>query len=266
MNAAWPDPAAPLDLAALNGPGGQRYWRERAAARDAAHVEAARLAVLDQALAAARNGFLAPDWRERGLATEVAAAAGGGSNNVWAWLEIAGADRDLWEPGVLAAAAVAGERLTWRHALQRWYARSWQVKAAQQTAPGSLSRWAGFNLVLEYLAAGSDGGLSPRWSAVLDRHSGPWPAVIQASCNGRFTVWEPLAAHALLVELDRLALSFDVGLASGGEAVDWRRRHLARINRWRMPGERERAQDGLWLMSPDERLGRLPQCWLPPTV
>ncbi|GAB4921763.1 hypothetical protein MAHJHV33_49250 [Mycobacterium avium subsp. hominissuis] len=49
MNAAWPDPAAPLDLAALNGPGGQRYWRERAAARDAAHVEAARLAVLDQA-------------------------------------------------------------------------------------------------------------------------------------------------------------------------------------------------------------------------
>ncbi len=268
MNAAWPDPAAlpplaayvrPLDQTAVGGHDGQLYWRERAAARDAAAVEQLRLIELEYALAAARQDFLARDWRERGLAKAVEEVTAGRPGwNLWVWLEINKLGRDLWEPGAVAAAIEAGMPVSWKSALLRWRCVLWQVKAAQELDAGSVSRWAGFNLVWAYVSCG---GWSQRWEAVLNRHEGMWPETL-LGCQGRWS--DTVSAHRLLQELDGIDLLFDIGLADGGEPIDWRGRHVQRISRWRMAGERERALAQLDRISPDDRLHRIPPSWLSP--
>jgi len=60
--------------------------------------------------------------------------------------------------------------------------------------------------------------------------------------------------------LDRIALRFDMGLAGGGDEIDWRGSHATRVRRWRMVNDR------------DEELARLnslevlplPMSWLVP--
>lgn len=247
------------DEVARIGPDWRRYRQERAAARDAAAVEQLRLIELEYALKAARQDMLAPDWRERGLDKAVQEVeAGQPSRNLWVWLKINEGSRDFWEPGAVAEAAEAGMPVNWKTVLLRWKCVLWQVKAAQELAEGSVSRWAGFNLVWAYFNCE---GWSQRWEAVLNRHEGLWPETI-LSCQGRWS--DTVSAHRLLQELDGIKLLFDIGLASGGESIDWRGRHVQRISRWRMTGERERALVQLDLLSPDDRVHRIPPSWLSP--
>ncbi|MDO2391718.1 hypothetical protein QRB37_23185 [Mycobacterium avium subsp. hominissuis] len=249
----------PIDEAALSGPDWRRYRRERAAARDAAGVEQLRLTELEYALKAARQDMLAPDWRERGLAKAVQEVeADRPSRNLWVWLKINDGGRDFWEPGAVAEAAAGGVSVNWKTVLLRWKCVLWQVKAAQELDEGSVSRWAGFNLVWAYFNCE---GLSQRWEAVLNRHEGLWPETI-LSYQGRWS--ETVSAHRLLQELDGIKLLFDIGLAAGGEPIDWRGRHVQRISRWRMAGERKRALAQLDVISPDDRLHRIPPSWLSP--
>lgn len=65
-----------------------------------------------------------------------------------------------------------------------------------------------------------------------------------------------------LQELDGIELSFDIGLAAGGEPIDWRGRHVQRISRWRMGGERENVMSQLQHTSPDHFGRRLPRTWM----
>ncbi|OBS04040.1 hypothetical protein A9W98_06655 [Mycobacterium gordonae] len=249
----------PVDEAAFNGPDWRLYWQERAAARDAARVEQLCWLRLEHALKAAREDKLDPDWRQRGLAEAVAAVEAGGSSrdvDVWVWLKINEGSRDFWEPGAVAEAVAAGVPVDWKTALRRWRFVLWSIKAAQDLDAGSVSRWAGFNLVWAYFNCD---GRSQRWEAVLNRHEGSWPD----TTLGYQGPWsETLSAHRLLQELDGIELSFDIGLAAGGEPIDWRGRHVQRISRWRMGGERENVMSQLQHTSPDHFGRRLPRTWM----
>lgn len=220
---------------------------------------------LEFALAAAREGRLDPDWREQGLASELAAVAEGRSaHSVWVWQKLVDECPDMWEPKGFAEyvdAHYPSSTVTnmtfqlWRMPLNRWHALLVAVKSAQEEVdPVSVSRWAGFNLVHAWRV-----GDQTAWDAVLDRHEGPWPATL-VDYDGRWS--QSLHAHQLLTELDGIELSYEIGLASGGVSIDWRDNHIRRVQRWRMAGRREAALAHLKLLSPDTVGYRLPKSWL----
>lgn len=246
----------PVDVDEFNGPRGNLYWRERSAGRAALDDELKRLMELEFALEAAREGRLHPDWREQGLAAAIEAMVRGRhGHGVWVWVKIKEQNPQMWEPKVLAAWAAAGHG-SWRMALHSWRGQLLSVKMSQQLIdPQAVSRWAGFNLV----QASMGGGLSGHWETVLDRHEGPWPTTL-GDCHERWS--ESMRAHHLLQELDRIELSYDLGLAAGGEAIDWRGRHAQRIQRWRVAGERERELAHVERVSANLGLCRLPKAWL----
>lgn len=252
-----------LDHVAASGPDGPRYLRERRAGKSELHDHLMMLLQLESALHAARDGQLDPDWREQGLAKAVAEAADGRKgHDLWAWTKMNKETRDVWEPKVFAHYADAWSTLTspgqpvWRMPLERWRVDLLTVKSVQEERdPRAVSRWAGFNLVNAWMFN------KPAWNAVLDRHEGSWPDTL-TSYDGPWP--ESLRAHQLLTELDRIELSYEIGLASGGVAIDWRDNHIRRVQRWRMAGEREAAVAHLDLLSPDTIRYRLPKTWLAP--
>lgn len=245
----------PLDTDALNAPDGMRYWRERCAGQAELHDELARLMELESALTAAREGRLDADWREQGLAKAVAMVEAGQRNhNLWAWLKIVSGSRDLWEPNAVAYAAESGLPVTWKTALHRWRGLLLGVKAAREALdPQAASRWAGFNLVNAWMFNKSV------WDSVLDRHEGPWPPSLLDD-DGRWSA--SMHAHRLLQELDGIQLSFEMGLAAGGESIDWRGRHALRLEQWRMTTERDRELARLARASTDSYVYRIPAAWL----
>jgi hypothetical protein len=249
----------PLDTDALNAPGGQLYWRERGAAQEALSDELKYLTVRELALVAAREGLLDPNWRNQGLAKALAAVeAGRSTHDVWVWQKIKHQTREMWEPNAVAEAAEAGMPVSWKTALCTWRAQLLAVKAVRQLVdPQAVSRWAGFNLVHAWMGDRRN----EQWEAVLNRHKGPWPRTV-LDYDGHWS--ESMHAHVLLQELDGIQLSYEVGLAAGGDAIDWRGRHKQRIQHWRMVGERERGLVHLDVMSPDSCLYRLPGAWLVP--
>jgi hypothetical protein len=245
----------PLDTDALNAAAGKRYWRECTAGQAELDDELTRLMELECALTAAREGRLDPDWREQGLAKAVAVVEAGRANhNMWAWLKIAGGSRDLWEPNAVAYAAESGLPVTWKTALQRWRGLLLGVKAAREAIdPSAPSRWAGFNLVHAWMFNKSV------WDFVLDRPDRPWPPSLLDE-DGRWGA--SMHAHHLLQELDGIQLSFEMGLAAGGEPIDWRGRHALRVEQWRMTTERDRELTRLARASTDSYVYRLPAAWL----
>lgn len=255
----------PLDGATAGGPDGVRYRRERSAGKAELHDELMLLIQLEFALTEAREGRLAPDWREQGLASELAKVADGRSgHSVWVWQKIADQCPDVWEPKGFAeyvAAHFTDSPLTnmafqlWRVPLNRWHALLLAVKSSRERVdPASVSRWAGFDLVHAWRV-----GDQAAWDAVLDRHDGPWPDTL-AGYDGTWS--RSLHAHQLLTELDGIELSYEIGLASGGVSIDWRGNHIRRVQRWRMAGAREAKLAYLTLLSPDTVGYRLPKNWL----
>jgi hypothetical protein len=252
----------PIDWVAASGAGGPRYLSERRAGRDEFLDELRRLNQLELALRAARDGRLHRDWREQGLAKAVVAVTEGHvGHDLWAWKKIAEGSRDVWEPKVFADYADAYSTLikpgapVWRMPLARWRLGLLTVKSLQEDRDRSaVSRWAGFNLVNAWMFNNKSA-----WNTVLDRHEGAWPATLRDYHKS----WsESLRAHYLLEVLDGIELSYELGLAAGGEAIDWRENHTQRIQRWRMTGERERESARLERISPDSVMYQLPRTWL----
>ncbi|WP_147377890.1 hypothetical protein [Mycobacteroides abscessus] len=257
MNAFDPNPVEPAGLPALpacweldsgtfNGPSWRAYWKGRVAAQEAIYDDIHHWVLIESAAGSALRGFLAANWREQGLND---ALARNRSRDVLLWMQIGGMEPRMWEPQALADAAEAGRPVGWRIALCAWHADTlMSQRAAQMLDPRAVSRWAGFNLV--------DASVD-QWESVLDRHEGPWPT---GGLDSSVPRGDSFRAQVLRQILDRIALRFDMGLAGGGDEIDWRGSHATRVRRWRMVNDR------------DEELARLnslevlplPMSWLVP--
>lgn len=237
------------DPVKLASPGGQLYAQERAAALAAINDDLMREAILERMLCLARDGLLRADWREHGLNSALAADRSG---EVAVWMKIGGMGPRMWEPQVLADAAESGfPGIGWRLALSAWSADlTAGLRLRELFDPIGASRWAGFNLVNASVE---------QWELVLDRQDW-WPDKIVGGYQRPWSMG--LTAHVLRQRLDRLDLSYEMGLASGGEEIDWRGNHVARVGRWRLVGNRDDELARVAQMSVDE--GRLPMAWLVP--
>lgn len=241
-----PDCWNELDMTAFNGPGGRAYWKAHRAAQAEIYDEIQRWVRIESAASSALRGFLAADWREQGLND---ALAKNRSSEVSIWMKIGAMAPRMWEPQALADAAEAGRPAGWRMALGAWHADTLaSQRAAELLDPHAVSRWAGINLV--------DASVD-QWESVLDRHQGPWAT----GCLDRSVPrGDSFRAQVLRQILDRIALRFDMGLAGGGDEIDWRGNHAMRVRQWRMVQDRD---DELARLSRLEVLP-LPMSWLVP--
>lgn len=172
---------------------------------------------LDDRLWHARRGLLKADWRERGLSEALAGAAEGrhlAIDGYCLWLEITEMPVADWEPA-------RGQIVGWRAALDAWWVDSLanlRALEAQTYDVRTVSQMAGLNVV----------DASPeQWDELLDRFARSTSALDFAR------------AHAMLVRLDRLRAWYEGGLARGGVEIDWVSRFRARVERWRVPDERD---------------------------
>lgn len=233
------------DHARLAGPSGRVYAQERAAALAEVQEARTQASVLETMMCSARDGRLAPDWRQRGLTKALA-----DDQAVGVWMKIGAMTGRYWEPQVLAWYAGSG-KVGWQNALGAWRVdRERSIWTREMCEPNSASRWAGFDLVHADVDA---------WEPVLDRQDW-WPDKV---VNGFHRPWSKgLDAHVLRQQLDRIQLSFDMGMAYGGEPVDWRGEHALRVARWRVLGDRDDEMARLRQMSIEDK--RLPTAWLVP--
>ena len=221
------------------------YAQERAAALAETRDALRQASVLEMMLCLARDGRLAPDWRQRGLTKALA-----DDQAVGVWMKIVEMAGRYWEPQVLAWYADSG-KVGWQNALGEWRVdRERSIWTREMYEPNSASRWAGFDLVHADVNA---------WESVLDRQDW-WPDKV---VDGFHRPWSNgLDAHVLRQQLDRIALSYDIGMTSGGEPVDWRGEHALRVARWRVPGDRDDEMARLRQMSIEDH--RVPMAWLVP--
>jgi len=234
------------DVAAFTGPSWRSHWKARGAAQEAIYDDIHRWALIESAAGSALRGFLAANWREQGLND---ALAKNRSREITLWMQIGGMTPRMWEPQALADAAESGRPAGWRMALGAWHADTlMSQRAAEMLDPRAVSRWAGFNLV--------DASVD-QWESVLDRHEGPWATGCLDNSEPR---GDSFRAQVLRQTLDRIALRFDMGLAGGGDEVDWRGNHAVRVRRWRMVNDRD---DELTRLNRMEVLP-LPMSWLVP--
>lgn len=242
-----PQCLTPVDWEEMTGPGCRLYRQERAAAQAEIDDKWRRSVLIDGALGLARRGRLAEDWREQGLNE---ALAKNRSGDVAIWMKIGGMSGRYWEPRVLAWYAGA---VGWQHALGQWHADCvWGLWDREMYDPGSPSRWAGIDLVHADIAA---------WESALDQQD-QWPDTL--AVHRPWT--DGIRAHWLRMRLDRFQLSYEVGMAYGGAAIDWRGEHAQRVARWRAPGDRDAELARLKTMTVDSPTHRLPIAWLIPGI
>ncbi|MFP1155369.1 hypothetical protein ACK280_25330 [Mycobacterium sherrisii] len=226
--------------------------KQREAQRDAA-FERQRLAMVwGNALYDARRGWLARDWRQRGLADALDTSRSG---ELWLWMNIGGFPPRSWEPAVVEACQVP-----WDAALSGWRFDTLRMLREEQEANNrSASRRAGFQLV---------DATDDEWQSLLDAsHSGRWPERTSEVKGQGPSIG--LSAHMLRQELDLLALSYEAGCAAGGDDVDWVGRHRDRVQRWRIAGDQATELARIERLARQADAGRppypLPSYWLPPS-